>query len=83
VIVATTGFTPGERAYYEGLQKKGIIIATTFPSGDHVGSPTADRDAFPQIVVQRLLPTHARILMMLALTKTQDLREIQRMFEEY
>lgn len=83
VIVATTGFTPGERAYYEALQKKGVIVATTFPSGDHVGSPTADRDAFPQIVVQRLLPTHARILMMLALTKTQDLREIQRMFEEY
>jgi L-asparaginase len=83
VIVATTGFSPGERAYYEGLQKRGVVIATTFPSGDHVGSPGFDRDAFPIIVVQRLLPTHARILMMLALTRTQDLHEIQRMFSEY
>ncbi len=83
VIVATTGFSPGERVYYEGLQKRGIIIATTFPSGDHVGSPAADREAFPIVVVQRLLPTHARILMMLALTRTQDPREIQRIFEEY
>jgi L-asparaginase type II len=83
VIVATTGFSPGERSYYEALQKRGVVIATTFPSGDHVASPAFDRDVFPTIVVQRLLPTHARILMMLALTKTQDLREIQRIFQEY
>ena len=31
----------------------------------------------------RMLPTHARILMMLALTKTQDVREIQRIFDQY
>jgi L-asparaginase len=83
IIVATTGFSPGERAYYDALQKRGVVIATTFPSGDHVGSPAFDREAFPTIVVQRLLPTHARILMMLALTKTPDLREIQRIFGEY
>lgn len=83
VIVATTGFSPGERVYYEGLQKRGVIIATTFPSGDHVGSPAVDREAFPIVVVQRLLPTHARILMMLALTRMQDPREIQRIFEQY
>src|SRR5437016_304412 len=83
VIVATTGFSPGERAYYDALQKRGVVIATTFPSGDHVGSPAFDKEVFPTIVVQRLLPTHARILMMLALTKTQELREIQRIFLEY
>jgi L-asparaginase len=83
IIVATTGFSPGERAYYENLQKKGVIVATTFPSGDHVGSTTVDREPFPVVVVQRLLPTHARILMMLALTRTLDLHEIQRIFEEY
>ena len=83
VIVATTGFSPGERVYYEGLQRKGIIVATTFPSGDHVGSPATERETFQTIAVQRLLPSHARILMMLALTRTQDPREIQRMFEEY
>ena len=83
VIVATTGFGPAERLYYEGLQKRGIIVAQTFPSGDHVGSPGSARDPFPTVSVQRMLPSHARILMMLALTKTQDPREIQRFFNEY
>jgi L-asparaginase len=83
VIVATTGLSPVEREYYEELQKRGVIVAATFPSGDHVASPTLERENFPIIAVQRMLPTHARILMMLALTKTQDLTEIQRIFDEY
>src|SRR6266850_5512480 len=83
VIVATTGFNPAERGYYEGLQKRGVIIATTFPSGDNVASPGQTRETFPLIAIQRMLPTHARILMMLALTKTQDAREIQRIFDQY
>jgi L-asparaginase type II len=83
IIVATTGLSSGERAYYDGLQRRGVVIATTFPSGDQVASPSLSRDAFPMIAVQRMLPTHARILMMLALTKTQDFREIQRIFDQY
>jgi L-asparaginase/Glu-tRNA(Gln) amidotransferase subunit D len=83
VIVATTGLSGAERTYYEGLQRRGIVIATTFPSGDQVSSPNPGRDPFPIIAVKRMLPTHARILMMLALTKTQDLREIQRIFDQY
>jgi L-asparaginase len=83
IIVATTGFAPPERAYYENLQRRGIIIAATFPSGDHVASANAEPEALPVIAVQRMLPTHARILMMLALTKTQDPKEIQRIFEQY
>ena len=83
VIVATTGFNPAERIYYEGLQKRGVIIATTFPSGENVASPGQTRETFPLIAIQRMLPTHARILMMLALTKTQDAREIQRIFDQY
>jgi L-asparaginase type II len=83
VIVATTGFNPAERIYYEGLQKRGVIVATTFPSGDNVASPGQTRETFPVIAIQRMLPTHARILMMLALTKTQEPREIQRIFDQY
>jgi len=83
VIVATTGLSGTERNYYDGLQRRGVIVATTFPSGDQVGSPSASRDLFPLIAVQRMLPTHARILMMLALTKTQDPHEIQRIFDQY
>jgi L-asparaginase type II len=83
IVVATTGLSSGERASYEALQRRGVIIATTFPSGDQVASPNPGRDSFPTIAVQRMLPTHARILMMLALTRTQDLREIQRIFDQY
>jgi len=83
IIVATTGLSAAERNYYEALQRKGVIIATTFPSGDHVASPSSAREAQPMVAVERLLPTHARILMMLALTKTQDVHEIQRIFDQY
>ncbi len=83
VIVATTGLGSSERGYYETLQRRGVIIATTFPSGDQVSSPSPVRDSFPIIAVKRMLPTHARILMMLALTKTQDARDIQRIFDQY
>ena len=37
----------------------------------------------PMVVVQHLLPQKARILLMLALTRTKDPREIQRIFNEY
>ena len=83
IIVATTGLSEVERASYEGLQRKGVVIATTFPSGDQVASPNANRETLPLIAVKRMLPTHARILMMLALTRTQDPREIQRIFDQY
>jgi L-asparaginase len=83
VVVASTGFTPAERAYYDALQRKGVIVAATFPSGSQVASPAGPRDAVSVIAVERLLPVHARILLMLALTRTSDLREIQRIFNEY
>lgn len=83
IIVATTGLSTVERAYYEGLQRKGVVVGTTFPSGDQVASPNPNRETLPLIAVKRMLPTHARILMMLALAKTQDLREIQRIFDQY
>src|SRR5215831_6709218 len=83
IVVVTTGLNGAERAYYENLMRHGIVVATTFPSGDQVASPAGVRDSFPAIAVKRMLPTHARILLMLALTKTQDVREIQRIFDQY
>src|SRR5262245_62088206 len=32
IIVVTTGLSSTERAYYDGLQRRGVVIATTFPS---------------------------------------------------
>jgi L-asparaginase len=48
------------------------------------GLPLAGNQGLPpMVVVQHLLPQKARILLMLALTRTKDPREIQRMFDEY
>jgi L-asparaginase len=83
IVVATTALNGAERAYYENLMHHGVVVATTFPSGDQVASPAGVRESFPAIAVKRMLPTHARILLMLALTRTQDVREIQRIFDQY
>jgi L-asparaginase len=83
IVVATTGLTPTERTYYETLQRRGVIIAATFPSGENVASPTSVNESTLGIAVERLSPLHARILLMLALTKTNNPDEIQRIFREY
>ncbi len=83
IVVASTGFTPAERTYYESLQKRGIAVAVTFPSGENVASLPPAREASTIISVDHLSPLHARILLMLALTKTSNPAEIQRIFSEY
>jgi L-asparaginase len=84
IVVATTLFTPDENAYFTSLQKQGVIVATTFPSGDNVSSAGGGSSDGPRLIsIQRMTPIHARILMMVALTKTQDPEEIQRIFNEY
>jgi L-asparaginase type II len=85
IIVTTTGFAPEEAKYYEALRKKGVIVATTFPSGEQVGdSATRSESPLPPVVgVKHLMPTKARILMMLALTKAQTAADIQKIFDSY
>jgi L-asparaginase len=87
VIVATTGFAPEEARYYEGLRRSGVIVAATFPSGEQVDDggtvPGSASSLPPVIAVKHLMPTKARILMMLALTRTQDPAAIQRIFDSY
>jgi L-asparaginase type II len=130
VVVATTGFTRAEGTSYQALRRKGVIVATAFPSGDNVtavgggeGAPPAGATSAtsatsatganggrggaggagatgtasgtaagnavdqpplpPQVTVQHLTPQKARILMMVALTKTHDPRELQKIFLQY
>jgi L-asparaginase type II len=86
VIVTTTGFAPEESKYYQSLRKRGVVVATTFPSGEHVADASDDNDdaALPPVVaVKHLMPTKARILMMLALTRAQTPAEIQKIFDAY
>jgi len=105
IVVATTGFAPGEGAPYRTLRQQGVAMVTAFPSGDNVNAPSrpptpradsaqrdtsaadsaarAERSAPLAIVSQHLTPQKARILLMLALTKTRDPRELQRYFLAY
>lgn len=113
VVVATTGLTGAENQSYRALRQTGVVVVTSFTSGENVngggggdGPPpaaarpdsaagrdtTARRDstarpvvppAPPAVTALHLTATKARILLMLALTKTKDPREIQRMFNEY
>jgi len=84
VIVATTGLAPGEVKYYETLRKNGIIVATTFPSGREVAETEDPTSGIPPVItVKHLMASKARILMMLALTKTQDPSAIQKLFDSY
>lgn len=46
-------------------------------------TPTTEFDALDIVASDTLTPQKARILLMLALTKTSDLNEIRRMFSEY
>jgi L-asparaginase len=92
LVVATTGFSPSERDSFEEIRKK-VILVTAFPSGENVaasyrgempgGGGGGAGAAPPAIAVQHLLPAKCRILLMLALTRTEDAAEIQRIFNEY
>jgi len=78
--------------------KKGAIVVTTTRTGSgriappQRGGGGRGGDATPQLTPEEqrrfvagedLLPVKARVLLMLALTKTKDPAEIQRMFVEY
>jgi L-asparaginase type II len=89
IVVATTGLTPDEQKYFESLRRKGVVVATTFPSGEQVNSTgqitraQMGTQAPPGITVKHLMPTKARILMMLALTRSDNPSEIQKIFDAY
>jgi L-asparaginase len=93
IVIASAGAgaisgTQGEGIQY--AQQKGVFVVTSTrtgagriaarqrPSGAGSSSP-----AFFRIAAEDLAPLKARILLMLALTKTQDGADIQRMFTEY
>jgi L-asparaginase type II len=96
LVVTTTGYSPTERDTFTEIRRRGVVIAQVFPSGEHVpqafqGGGPGPRAAGagnqpplpPTVAVQHLTPQKARILLMLALTKTKDPREVQRFFDDY
>lgn len=66
-------------------RKKGVIIVRSSRTGNGVvvRNGEANDDELDFVVSDTLSPQKARILLMLALTKTNDTKEIQRMFYTY
>lgn len=66
-------------------RKKGVIVvrASRVGNGIVARNGEADDDKLDFVVADNLNPQKARILLMLALTRTNDTKEIQRMFYTY
>jgi L-asparaginase len=87
-ITRCRGWQPGEargRACLIEARKKGVIIvrASRVGNGIVARNDEAKDDELDFVVSDTLNPQKARILLMLALTKTSDTEEIQRMFHTY
>ena len=64
-------------------QKKGIVVVKSSRVGNGMVTRVAEDDKYNFVAADTLNPQKARILLMLALTKTSDPAEIQRIFDEY
>ena len=60
-----------------------VVRASRVPGGTVVANGALDDDALDFVAADTLNPQKARILMMLALTATNDRRELQRIFDAY
>jgi L-asparaginase len=99
IVMATAGAGATSGTQGEGVRyaiEKGVFVVTSTRTGSGriaarmrpptPGGSTGDPAARPpqlRIAAEDLAPIKARILLMLALTKTTDGAEIQRMFLEY
>jgi L-asparaginase len=86
IVSAGTGAgrpTPGEEAALERASAAGTIVVqgTRVGSGRTVSSPGLRRKGWS--ASDNLQPWKARVLLALALTRTSDVAEIQRMFDTY
>jgi L-asparaginase len=84
VVIAGAGaaaLSGDQRAGTDYAVQKGVFVVTTTRTGS--GSITAGRGTSRRISGDDLQPVKARILLMLALTRTDKPEEIQRMFTEY
>jgi L-asparaginase len=97
IVIATAGAGATSGTQREGIQyalDKGVFVVTTTRAGSgriaapRARTPAAGTNGAPSprdraIAGEDLAPVKARVLLMLALAKTQAGAEIQRMFTEY
>jgi L-asparaginase len=88
VVIAAAGAGATSGTQEEGIRyatDKGVLVVITTRTGGGRIAFRGRGSSGPRLQIQGedLAPVKARILLMLALTKTQDGSEIQRMFTEY
>ena len=90
IVVAGTGaglMSTAERdaikALMTGPEARRPVVVRSNRTGNGRVIPQAETDALSMVPADNLSPQKARILLMLALTRTRDLAEIRRMFTEY
>lgn len=73
------------KEFFQGLRARGVLLvrAARSPAGRVIHNATADDDAEGWVTVDDQNAPRARILAALALTRTSDPAEIQRMFWRY
>jgi L-asparaginase len=75
--------TSGELDALMEARRRGVLVVLSSRAGSGRVLPRAVVRERAFVVADNLLPQKARILAMLALTRTQDPLEVQRMFDEY
>ncbi len=87
IVIATAGAGATSGTQDDGIRyamEKGVFVVVTTRTGSgRIASRSNGSPVRFQIQGEDLAPVKARILLMLALTKTSDGSEIQRMFTEY
>lgn len=88
VVVAGTGaglMSTKEREVFAGLASASArpVVVRSNRTGNGRVIRQAETDALGMVPGDNLSPQKARVLLMLALTRTRDLAEIRRMFTEY
>jgi L-asparaginase type II len=80
---SATGGPNGQTEAIKRAQAKGIVVAVTARTRGGRVQDTPRRRESKIVPADNLTPEKARMLLQLALTKTTDLAEIQRIFAEY
>jgi L-asparaginase len=75
--------TAAESAGLDEARRRGLLVVLSSRAGSGRVLPRTKLRERGIVVADNLLPQKARILAMLALTKTEDPVEVQRMFDEY
>ncbi|WP_374679549.1 asparaginase [Hydrocarboniphaga effusa] len=75
--------TGGDKDAIKRAQDKGVVIVSSDRKGSGRVVESEKSAAEKRVTSDNLLPMKARILLRLALTKTSDPKEIQRMFNQY